>query len=226
MIRRFLLLLASLAVLAGAGAQEGAAQRLVFERWALDTFFNGYKAAGYAQRWDVPATANEAHGGLPVAILLARQDAPLELGDALRQYEIDEPFILLVGFWQQAGDTRRVVNIVATEIRPETWRRLWGAVTYSELLRLDALIKDPGLPPEELRRLALKTKNAPPFADATLQVNPRIGADGQRRLLCSIRFDDFFKLLAPGADPAPRERPALWDVEYPGPVAAPAPRTN
>jgi hypothetical protein len=38
------------------------------------------------------------------------------------------------------------------------------------LLLLTALIKDTGRPVEEIRRLALKMKNAPPFSEAVIQV--------------------------------------------------------
>jgi hypothetical protein len=140
----------------------------------------------------------------------------VDLGDALLQYEIDEPFMLIIGFWQQEGDTKRLVNIVAPEISPERWRQLWGPVTYADLLKLDAVIKDTGPAIEETRRRVLQIKNAPPFTEAVIQVNPRIEDQGQRRLLCSIRFRDVFQHLAPGANPKPREHPALFGVEYPG----------
>ena len=216
------LLLLFLFVLAlAAPAQEVQRHGLVFEQWVRDTFFDGYKPAGYTQRWDIPAAANQRHGGLPVNPKLCKYGTAVDLGDALRQYEIDEPFILLVGFWEQEGDSKRVVHLLAPEIRPELWRKLWGPVTYNDLLKLDRLIKDPGRPVAELRKLALQMKNAPPFTEAIIQVNPKIGTDGQRRLQCSIRFSDVFKHLSPGADPTPQARPALWGVEYPGPIHSP-----
>ncbi|HEY0863037.1 MAG TPA: hypothetical protein VGD97_02955 [Lacunisphaera sp.] len=202
-MRRCLLVLAAGAAALTLGfAQEVQSHGLVFERWVRDTFFDGYKPASYTQRWDIPASANRDHG------------------DALRQYEIDEPFLLIVGFWQQEGEVKRIVNIIAPEISPALWRKLWGPVTYADLRRLDALIKDPGPTIEETRRLALKMKNSPPFTGAVIQVNPKIDNHGQRRLQCSIRFSDVFQHLAPGADPSPQARPALFGVEYPGPIAS------
>lgn len=219
-MRRSTLLLAFLLTLA-ASAEEVQRHGLVFEKWVRDTFFDGYQPAGYTQRWDIPARANREHGGIPVNPKLCKHGTAVDLGDALRQYEIDEPFILLVGFWQQDGEHKRVVNLLAPEVRPELWRRLWSPVTYNDLLKLDRLIKDPARSVEELRKLALQMKNSPPFTEAVIQVNPKIGTDGQRRLQCSIRFADVFKHLAPGADPAPQERPVLWGVEFPGPIASP-----
>ena len=220
-MRRFRLLLAACAAALTLGsAQEVQRHGLVFEQWVRDTFFDGYKPASYTQRWDIPASANREHGAIPVNPKAVKHGTAVDLGDALRQYEIDEPFLLILGFWAQDGDMKRIVNIIAPEISPELWRKLWGPVTYADLRRLDALIKDPGPSVEETRRLALKMKNSPPFTGAIIQVNPKIDAHGQRRLQCSIRFSDVFKHLAAGADPSPQARPALFGVEYPGPIAS------
>ncbi|MES1194484.1 MAG: hypothetical protein ABUL65_01230 [Opitutus sp.] len=212
------MLAALAAVLTLAPAQEVQLHGLVFEKWVRDTFFAGYRPASYTQRWDIPAVENQEHGDIPVNLEVAQLGTAVDLGDALRQYEIDEPFMLIIGFWQQDGDVKRLVNLIAPEISPELWRKLWGPVTYADLLKLDAVIKDTGPSIEETRRLALQMKNAPPFSEAIIQVNPKIDDQGQRRLQCSIRFRDVFHYLAPGGDPKPQEHPALFGVEYPGPT--------
>lgn len=223
MRRRLLALAAGWATLVVfAPAQEVQGHGLVFERWVRDTFFDGYKPASYTQRWDIPASANRAHGGIPVNPKAVKHGTAVDLGDALRQYEIDESFMLIVGFWEQNGDEKRFVNIIAPVITPELWRQLWGPVTHADLRRLDALIKDPGPPIEEIRRRALQMKNSPPFTAAVIQVNPKIDERGQRRLQCSIRFSDVFKYLAPGADARPQAAPALFGIEYPGGIASKA----
>lgn len=220
-MKRALLSLAWLLVMgAPVSAQEVQRHGLVFEQWVRDTFFDGYKPASYTQRWDIPAATNKHHGGIPVNPKAIKYGTAVDLGDALRQYEIDEPFLLIVGFWQQDGDVKRMVNILAPEISPALWRKLWGPVTYADLLRLDALIKDTGPSVEETRKRALQIKNSPPFTEAVIQVNPKIDTRGQRRLQCSIRFTDAFKYLAPGADPKPQEHPTLFGLEYPGPIAS------
>lgn len=218
MLRPALLLILLLALPgARAAAQEVQQHGLVFEKWVRDTFFEGYKPASYTQRWDIPAAANRLHGGIPVNPKAIKYGGAIDLGDALRQYEIDEPFLLIVGFWQQDGPRKKFVNLVAAEIRPEQWRQLWGSITYADLQRYDALIKDVGPPVEELRKLALKMKASAPFTGAIIQMNPKIDTHGQRRLQCSLRFNDFFDHLAPAADRQPQARPTLWGV--PGPAA-------
>jgi hypothetical protein len=222
--RRILALLFVAGALASALAQEVQVHGLVFERWVRDTFFGGYQPVSYTQRWDIPADANKDHGGVPVNPKAVKFGTPVDLGDALRQYAISEPFLLVLGFWEQDGDQKRFVNIVAPLLTPEKWKTLWGDVTYADLLKLDTLIKDPARPIEETRKLALRAKNAPPFNSAIIQVNPKIDAR-QRRLQCSIRFDDVFRHLAPDASAQRQTSPALWGVPFPGPIESP-PRSH
>ena len=211
-----------------APAQEVQQHGVVFEQWIRDAFFDGYEPESYTQKWDIPAAANRRHGGLPVNPKAAKYRGPVGLGDALRQYDIDQPFILLVGFWEQDGPEKRFVNITPVTVHPETWRLLWGPVTRADLERFDALVKDRSLDHHEVRRLAQELKRTPPFSESLLVLNPKIGSgeSGQRRLQCSLRFDHLFDLLASHADPAPSDQPTLWGVPFPGPVRSAAREFN
>lgn len=193
---------------------------VVFEEWIRNTFFAGYQPADYTQRWDIPANVNTNHGGVPVNPKAAKWGTPVDLGDALRQFDIQEPFLLIVGFWQQEGAVKRFVNVQAVRVEPEQWRRLWGSVTRADLERLDALIKDPSRDVLAARREAQATKRRPPFTEAVIQVNPKIDAN-QRRLQCSLRFADFFTHLAPEADRGKTNAPKLLGVSLPAEVVSP-----
>jgi hypothetical protein len=217
-------LLTLLLVLIAARAQEVQRHGLVFEEWVRETFFDGYRPPSYTQRWDIPAAANPRFGDVPVNPKAAKYGTPVDLGDALRQFAIDEPFILVIGFWRQDGDEKRFVNIVAPRIEPALWKKLWGPVTLADLQRLDAVIKDKTRTPEQARLAALEMKSRPPFSQAIIVLNPKIDSKTQRRLQCSLRFDDVFKHIVPGGNPALQDEPALWGVTFPHAVAS-APRT-
>ena len=223
LLSRVILTCALLGPAVAATGQEVQRHGLVFETWIRDTFFDGYQPAGYTQKWDIPAVVNRDHGGVPVNPKAAKYRTPVDLGDALRQYDIAEPFILVVGYWVQDGDEKRFVNITAPRIEPETWRKLWGPVTRADLEKLDALIKDRSLDHREARKQAQAVKAAPPFTEAVIEVNPKIDSQGQRRLQCSLRSDDFFKHLAPDASQGVQKNPSLWGVPFPAPVKS-APR--
>lgn len=186
-----------------------------FEAWVRDTFFAGYHPSRYTQQWDIPASANHTHGGVPVNPKATKHGTPVDLGDALRQFDINEPFVLVIGYWQPDGSGKRLVKAIAPRIEPAVWRKLWEPITRADLERLIAVIRDPTLTPAQARAAAQRIKRAPPFNQAIMQVNPKIDTKSQRRLQCSLRFVDMFAHLAPGTSPAPEQNPALWDVPLP-----------
>lgn len=221
-MNRWWIALLSIAAMSAA-AREVQSHGLVFERWLGDTFFGGYLPHSYTQKWDIPAESNREHGGIPVNPKAIKYGTPVDLGDAVRQFQIDEPFLLIVGFWEQSTpEVKRWVNAQAVSVTPEMWSNLWGNITQADLERLIAVIKDKSLSLEEARAQAKAIKGRPPFTEAVIQVNPKIDGS-QRRLQCSIRFDDFFQHLAPSASKDKMPVAKIFGRPIP-PVAAP-PRT-
>ena len=219
--RMALCALASFAFLEGTlHASEVQQHGLSFEHWVADTFFGGYRAAGMTDKWDIPASANADHGGVPVNPKAARYGQAVGLGDALRQFGIGEPFLLVVGFWEQEGDTKKFVQSLAVRVEPEQWRALWGPVTRADLEDLDRLVKDASLPIADARREALRRKKEPPFSRAAIQVNPKIDKS-QRRLQCSISFERLFDALAPGVDRRRLEAAEIFGKKIPDISASP-----
>ncbi len=200
---------ALLSVLSAAEVQH---HGLVFEQWVCDTFFEGYEPPGYTQKWDIPGEINLNHGGFPVNPKAIKYKSSVDLGDALRQFDIHETFILVIGYWQQEDDVKRFVNIVAPVITPETMKALWGDVTRADLERLDALIKDRSLHYKEARKQAQAMKRIHPFNTTIITLNPKIDSRGQRRLQCSLSFTKVFKYLAPDANRTIQDPPELWGV--------------
>jgi hypothetical protein len=201
-------------LLSPAPASEVQRHGLTFEQWVADTFFDGYRLEQATQRWDIPASANRRHGRIPVNPKATQYGEPVMLGDALRQFDIDEPFLLVVGFWRQKGGNKHFVQSLEARITPAQWRSLWAPVTRRDLEQLDALVKDTSRPVAEVRREALEIKARPPFSKAVLQVNPKIDAR-QRRLQCSISYVRLFNHLAPGTDRGPREQAEVFGRQIP-----------
>jgi hypothetical protein len=199
-------------------AREVQSHGLLFEKWVRDTFFEGYTPKGYTQRWDIPAEMNKEHGGIPVNPKAIKYGTPVDLGDAIRQFEIierGETFMLIVGFWEQITPTeKRWVQSQAVTVTPDQWRKLWQPVTKPDLEKLVAVIKDKSLTLDEARAKAKAIKGSAPFTESVMEVNPKIDGS-QRRLQCSIGFKDFFKHLAPGADPTKQEHPKIFGVAVP-----------
>jgi hypothetical protein len=172
---------------------------LSFEHWVADTFFGGHRPSGPTDKWDIPASANKNHGRIPVNPKATQYGEPVLLGDALRQYDINEPFLLIVGFWEQDGRGKKFVQSLVVRIEPDQWRKLWAPVTRPDLEAMDKLVKDTSRPIAEVRKEVLRRKKLPPFSQAVIQLNPKID-QSQRRLQCSISYVRLFKNLAPGRD--------------------------
>ncbi len=216
--RRLLYVCLMFIALLGLNAQEVQRHGVVFEQWIRDSFFDGYQPPGYTQKWDIPAEINRNHGGVAVNPKATKYRTSVDLGDALRQFDIHEPFILIIGYWVQEGPKKRFVKIVAPRIEPEQWRALWGPVTREDLVRLDSMIKDRSIAHQEVRKRAKAMKAEAPFTESVFTLNPKIDSKGQRRLQCSLRFDEFFARLLPGVDMEPEDKPELWGVPFPGPL--------
>ncbi|MFZ4484842.1 MAG: hypothetical protein ACOYOL_12795 [Chthoniobacterales bacterium] len=195
---------------------------LSFEHWVADTFFGGHRAAGPTDKWDIPAAANTQHGRIPVNPKATKYGEPVLLGDALRQYDINEPFLLIVGFWKQDGRDKKFVQSLVARIEPEQWRKLWAPVTRKDLEAMDKLVKDTSRPIADVRREVLKRKKQPPFSEAVIQLNPKIDKS-QRRLQCSISYVRLFKNLAPSRDRKAQPFAEIFGRRIP-PVPASPPR--
>lgn len=207
-------------------AAETQRHGFLFEEWVRGTFFDGYQPKSYTQRWDIPAAANRKHGRIPVNPKAAKFGGPVDLGDALRQYDIAqgrEKFLLIVGFWEQkTPEQKHFVNAQAVVVTPEKYRQLWGGITRADLERLDAVVKDRSLSLAEARRRAQEIKKQPPFSEALITINPKIDRS-QRRVQCSLRPDVFFRILAPGQSAEKQAQPRLFGVPLPQALAS-APR--
>jgi len=180
-------------------AKEVQQHGLSFEHWLADTFFGGHRASGPTDKWDIPASANKNHGRISVNPKATQYGEPILLGDALRQYDINETFLLIVGFWEQDGRGKKFVQSLVARIEPDQWRKLWGPVTRQDLESMDSLVKDTSRPITEVRKEVLRRKKQPPFSESVIQLNPKIDKS-QRRLQCSISYVRLFKNLAPGRD--------------------------
>lgn len=203
-----------------APASEVQRHGLTFEGWVAGEFFGGVQSDSPTAKWDIPARANRDHGGVPVNPKAIRYGEPVMLGDALRQYDIDEPFLLIVGFWRQEGVRKNFVQSLAAHITPERWRELWAPVTRADVEELDRLVKDTSRTVEEVRREVLQRKKEPPFTEAVIQLNPKVDRS-QRRLQCSISFVRLFEHLAPGKDRGALDQAEIFGRPIPSVEASP-----
>lgn len=170
-----------------------------FENWIKKTFFAEFSVS-YSYKWDVPAEFNRLDTvpkelrNVPVSIKTCKNRCPIGFGDALRQFTINENFLLIVGFWEQSGGDKNFVAAEATKISAQEWKNLFHPLTETDLKLLDSTIKNREINYTEVRKAAQKIKKS--FPPTKIVLNPKIDSKIQRRLQCGVPFKVFWDDIA------------------------------
>ncbi len=189
----------------------------LFEKWVKDTFF-GKIESDYTQKWDISAEQNtnskipEPLRQIPISIKTAKYGSPIGLGDAIRQFTIEEDFLFIVGFWKQEGSRKNIVAVEAVKVSVSEWRELWSPITLNDLKQLDDNIKDNQVDYKTARQKAKETKKSEPYCLAKIVLNPKIDSKSQRRLQCSLPFKTFWENLVK-KEPFQSDEPELFGVK-------------
>ncbi len=199
-----------------------------FENWIKDTFF-AKSHIKYTEKWDVPIELNISNAipsefqRLPVSIKTCKFGGSIGFGDAVRQFENDEDFLLIVGFWQQDGGNKNFISVVAAKVTAEQWHKLFETLIENDDVRkLDALIKDRSKDYWEVRKQAKEAKKSDRVKSAMMVLNPKIDSKNQRRLQCSLPFNLFWSNIAKSTFPAQTDKNKkkeceLFGVKLPNP---------
>lgn len=169
-----------------------------FENWVKEKFFGKFEAK-YTQKWDVPKEANnleivpKAFQNLPVSVKTCKFGSPIGFGDALRQFNNMEDFLLIVGFWKQSGIYKNFVAVEGVKIIANEWKKLFLPLNLDDLKLLDSTIKNTELHYSEARKLAKEIKKTEKFRQTKIVLNPKIDSKTQRRLQCSLPFNVFWQ---------------------------------
>ena len=172
-----------------------------FENWVKTTFFT-QNQFNYTEKWDIPAQFNISNAvpghlrGLPVSIKTCKNGGQVGFGDALRQYRNTEDFLLIVGFWTQAGAYKNFVAVEGVKVTVEAWRNLFLPLVEDDIQKLDSLIKNRELHYSEVRQRAQEIKKLESYAQTKIVLNPKIDSKIQRRLQCSLPFSIFWNDFA------------------------------
>jgi hypothetical protein len=187
---------------------------LKFEDWLKKTFFDIY----YTSEWDIPEQLNPEKDGGPISIKTARWRGSVYFGDALRQFDVNHNFTLIVGFWVPEGNRKRIVKITESIIRKEEWRSYWGSLRGADLLKLDRTIKDRKLDHIKAREKAQQIKSEIESKLGIITLNPKIDSKTQRRLQCSIPFKQFFCNIVGIENPTEDKEFIVWNQKIEPPL--------
>lgn len=205
-----------------------------FEKWIKETFFENYLQTGYTDKWDALNVAFKSKysvlagsfQGLPVSMKSCKYGTSIGFGDAIRQYENTQDFLLIIGFWNASGNSKNYVAARAVKVSAQKWHQLFAEkvtpgelkkdalaseTTKNKIYKLDSIIKKT-THFRHARTLAKAQKKEMPEIDIIL--NPKIDSKNQRRLQCSLPFEVFWREFAKESA-SPNPDCTLWGEKVP-----------
>lgn len=186
-----------------AHAEEVQSHGFSFEQQVWNHLFG----RGYTDDWDIPGAANLENPGVPISVKYIGWKNSIYLGDAIRQRSIDEPFEMVVGFYETSDSgNKETVALHRLSFSPQEWGVLWGEITVEDLTNLAEAIQHGSI--EEAQDFARKRAAELRAQSPVMSINPKINKD-QRRIQCSIPFTVFYREVL-RQKPAFQEKIELW----------------
>lgn len=194
-----------------------------FEKWVRDSFFGGYEG-NYMQKWDVPPDHNQHQRmppdfrSIPVSVKTAKYGSPIGLGDVLRQRSIDEPFLMIAGFWRQRSSSEKwFEDIGCVKFTPAEWSSLWESLSLSQITEVDRVVKNLDSHYSVVRKQAKEWKaRVASISGSRIVINPKIDSKKQRRVQCSLPFHVFWDAVGRKAEI--HDSPLLFGLPFDNPV--------
>jgi len=163
----------------------------IFEDWVKGILGVEKLASNYTQKWDVP-------GETPVSVKCMGLTNALEFGSAVRIWEIDDTFTLVVGRWEQVGFKKLIRSIDEIDITPEILKEMRGNVSLEEIRNFDKKIKT--FPAGKVGqkqgiKFARKWKTERENGFGLLTITHKIDSKNQRRIQCNLNYNNYVKLF-------------------------------
>jgi hypothetical protein len=202
-----------------------------FEDWVVDTFMEKRKIPSHTEKWDAEGVTfkpevkiyTDPYNSLPISIKTCKYNQSINFGDAIRQFENNQDFLLIVGFWKNTGGKKKIVQVVEKVISKDNWHDLFidfqtekdkGEAhcrkrTREKIEELDKTIKNTA-GYQEARKKAKEEKSE---IQSAMTLNPKIDSKKQRRLQCSLKSSTFFEFT--GATQLDNSACTFWGKTVP-----------
>lgn len=144
------------------------------------------------------AAGDDPLSGLPTSVKTTGNQTVC-LADARRGFDCIEPFRLLVGVYNQSGDTKEVRAIHEFHVTAKEWNDIKGDLTREEVSAFHDGIKSFGLGDHVAGQVWAKAKKRElksSHPSTAIQLNPKIDSKRQRRLQASISLKALIQGIA------------------------------
>lgn len=162
-----------------------------FEDWIKKILQEHKKESKYTQKWDIS-------GELPISIKCIGEKNALELSSAVRFWETNNPFLLIVGRWKQMKEFKKIISIDELLISLDILKKLRGNLTLEELKEFNSKIISFPAGKEGQRAgivYAKKWKKKHAHKIGLITITHKIDSKNQRRLQCNINYKTYLNLF-------------------------------
>ncbi|MDO8563679.1 MAG: hypothetical protein Q7R87_01585 [Nanoarchaeota archaeon] len=162
-----------------------------FERWIKNVLNVDEPASKYTQKWDILDK-------IPISIKCMGKSNALELSSAIRFWENDKPFLLIIGRWEQVGAHKTIISIDEILIGDEIMNKLRGSLTLKELKEFNSkIISFPAGKKGQKEGIiyANKWKNENANKIGLITITHKIDSKNQRRLQCNVNYQNYLKIF-------------------------------
>lgn len=163
----------------------------IFENWVKGILGVKELAFNYTQKWDIPRET-------PISVKCMGLTNALEFGSAVRIWEINEIFTLVVGRWEQVGSKKLIRSIDEIDITPEILTKMRGNISLEEIKELDKKIKTflaGKVGQQQGIEFAKKWKSDRRDRMGLLTITHKIDSKNQRRIQCNLNYVNYVKLF-------------------------------
>lgn len=163
----------------------------IFENWVKGVLGVKKLASKYTQKWDIP-------GETPISVKCMGLTNALEFGSALRMWEINETFTIVVGRWKQVKNKKIIKSIDEIDITPEILRKMRGGITLEEIKYFNNKIKSFPAGKDGQKKgieFAQKWKKDRKNRMGLLTITHKIDSKRQRRIQCNLNYANYIGLF-------------------------------
>lgn len=142
----------------------------------------------YTGKWDAVCTSTN----LPASIKCISVKGSIDFGDFRRQTQVDQDFILYVGFWEKSRSN--IVEEYKVLIKSDIWQSYFGDKTIIESMINDMkLISNDRKDDQIWREFREKYSNL--YGDSIISLRFKRDHKKQKRIQCGITKNNFIKFV-------------------------------
>lgn len=147
---------------------------------------NLIKENNYTSKWD----GYELYKGVktPVSVKCMKINSNIEFGDFKRQLEINEDFILYVGFWE--NNKQNIIEEYKILIKKDSWCKYFGNKKIIKQM-LDELKTISNSYFDDNKWLKYRTKYKESYGESILSLRFKRDHKKQKRIQCAITKNNF-----------------------------------